>query len=140
MLEGTVRTYDVAAQDTIERRMREILDGVTRAGGGRYELDYQRTSPATINDPRLTRRMVPSLQRAVGPGNVIEVPPTMGAEDFAFFAREVPGFYFRLGTVDPVKGSGGHHTPTFMADDAAIPIGIRAMATLVLDYLAEGEP
>jgi amidohydrolase len=59
----------------------------------------------------------------------------MGGEDFSYFANEVPGFFFRLGQVQPGTTSGGHHTPTFMADDTAIPVGIRAMSALLLDYL-----
>ena len=136
-LEGTVRTYTAEARDTVERRMHEILGGITAASGGSYELDYDRGTPPTVNDPELSRRMAPSLAKAVGPDNVNEIDPTMGGEDFAYFANEVPGFYYRLGTKDPVKGSGGHHTPTFAADDASVPIGIRAMAHLVLDYLSD---
>ena len=58
-----------------------------------------------------------------------------GGEDFAYFANEVPGFYFRLGITDPDKGSGGLHTPTFRADDGSIEIGVRAMVSLVLGEL-----
>ena len=59
----------------------------------------------------------------------------MGGEDFAYFANEVPGFFFRLGMVAPGETSGGHHTPTFKADDASIPVGMRAMSNLLIDYL-----
>jgi metal-dependent amidase/aminoacylase/carboxypeptidase family protein len=62
---------------------------------------------------------------------VLDVEPTMAGEDFAYFANEVPGFYFRLGVVDPAHPSGGLHTPTFRADDA-VPVGIRAMTAVVL--------
>ncbi len=137
-LEGTVRTYDAGVRDTIERRMDEILAGLTRAAGASYTLDYERGSPATINDPALTARMAPTLERALGKGSVRVIPPTMGAEDFAHFAQVVPGFYFRLGTVKPGTRSGGHHTPDFMADDTSLPVGITAMTHLVLDFL-EGQ-
>ncbi len=137
-LEGTVRTYSEEVRDTIERRMREILAGITAAGGGTFELDYDRGTPATINDRALTARMVPTLQRIVGAGNVREIEPTMGGEDFAYFANEIPGFYFRLGQVAPGTTSGDHHTPTYRADDSMIPIGIRAMVGLVMDYLSSG--
>ena len=82
--------------------------------------------------------MVPSLQRVVGKENVGVAPPETGAEDFSFFSNIVPGFYFKLGVVPEGKVSGGHHTPTFYADDKAVPVGIRALSTLVLDYLASG--
>ena len=135
-LHGTVRTFDPRVQDEVERRMREILDGGTRAGGGSYEMDYQRTTPVTVNHGELSRRVRPTMERLMGEANVVEIPPTTGAEDFAYFANAVPGFFYRLGTVAPGTRSGDHHTPTFQADDASIPIGMRVMTTLLLDYLA----
>ncbi len=137
-LEGTVRTYDPEVRDAVERRMGEILDGITRAGGGTFDLEYRRSSPATINDPGLAARVLPSLAAVVGEGNVLEIDPTMGGEDFAVFANEIPGFYFRLGMVKPGTTSGGHHTPTFQADDGAVEVGMRAMSRLVFDYLTRG--
>ncbi|MGH8251525.1 MAG: M20 metallopeptidase family protein [Steroidobacteraceae bacterium] len=134
-LGGTIRTFDNAVLDTIEQRMRDIFDGVTRASHATFELAFDRTHPMTFNDPDLTAQLVPTLERLVGAGNIRRVPPTTGAEDFSFFANVVPGFYFALGSVPKGRTSGGHHTPTFYADDAAVPIGTRLMTTLVLDYL-----
>ena len=134
-LEGTVRTYDAAVRDAVEKRMGEILSGITAAGGGKHELIYDRGTPATINHLGLTDQMAPSLAKVVGKDHVKVIEPTMGGEDFAYFANEVPGFFFRLGMVKPGTTSGDHHTPTFRADDSSIPIGIKAMTTLVLDYL-----
>lgn len=138
-LEGTIRVFDQAVGDTIETRLREILDGVTRAGGGSFELEFNRAYPVTVNDVSLAERMRPTMERVVGRENVLELELTTGAEDFAYFAREVPGFFFRLGTVKPGTVSGGAHTPTFMADDTAIPVGMRVMSSLVLDYLRGAE-
>jgi len=139
-LHGTVRTFDPRVQDEVERRIREILDGITKAGGGSYEIDYQRTTPVTVNHRELSDRMRPTMERLMGRENVVDVAPTTGAEDFAFFANTVPGFFYRLGTVKPGTKSGDHHTPTFMADDASIPIGMRVMSTLLLDYLSANQP
>ncbi len=138
-LEGTVRTYNPEVRDAVEQRMGEILDGiVVRAGGGSFELDYDRGTPATINQPELSRRTIPSLIAALGDENVIEIEPTMGGEDFAIFANQVPGFYFRLGMVKPGTESGGHHTPTFQADDSSVPVGMRVMSRVIVDYLNRG--
>ncbi len=134
-LEGTVRTYDPVVRDKVEQRMEEILAGITKAGGGSYVLDYERGTPPTINDPELSVRVAPFLEQTVGATNVSVIEPTMGGEDFAYFANEVPGFYFRLGVVKPGTESGGHHTPNFMADDDSVPVGMRAMVNLVLGYL-----
>ena len=79
--------------------------------------------------------MLPTLERIVGADNVVTLDPVMGGEDFAYYANEIPGFFFRLGQVAPGTTSGGHHTPTFMADDSSIPIGMEAMAALLVDYL-----
>jgi amidohydrolase len=135
-LEGTVRTYDEEVRDAVERRMREILDGVTRAGGGTFELEYQRNAPATVNDPALTQAVQPLLERILGAGGVKIVEPTMGGEDFAYFANQVPGFYYRLGVVKPGTTSGGLHTPNFRADDSAVPVGVRVMSRLLVEYLS----
>lgn len=136
-LEGTVRTYDPRVQDTVERRMREIVDGVTRAGGGSFEIEYERITPVVVNDPELTAWAVRTLGDVIGAERVSLADPWMAGEDFAHFANEAPGFYFFLGTQKPGTTSGGHHTPTFRADDAALPVGVRAMARLVWRYLED---
>ena len=135
-LEGTVRTYKQEVRDLVERRMREILDGVSRANGGSFEMEYQRNAPATVNDPELTRRAQPLLERIVGADNVKIVEPSMAGEDFAYFANQAPGFFYRLGVVAPGTTSGGLHTPTFRADDSAVPAGVRIMSRLLVDYLS----
>ncbi|HSR42899.1 MAG TPA: M20 family metallopeptidase, partial [Longimicrobiales bacterium] len=137
-LEGTIRTYDEAVRENIKARIDEILDGVTAAAGADYELEIVPYAPPTVNDPELTERVRPALAEAVGPDNVVEVPAVMGAEDFAWYAREIPGFYFRLGTRPPGGESGGLHTPTFRADDGAVAVGMRAMTRVVLRYLGAG--
>jgi len=139
-LAGTIRTFDDGVLDTIETRMREIFEGTTKAAHATYELSFDRSHPMTVNDPKLTAKFAATLERLVGPGNIREVPPQTGAEDFSYFARLVPGFYFNLGVVPEGKKSGGHHTPTFYADDGAVPIAMRLMTALVLDYLGGEAP
>ncbi|MEE9142900.1 MAG: amidohydrolase [Gammaproteobacteria bacterium] len=134
-MRGTVRTYDPANQDIIEARMKAILDGVTQAAGGSHEFVYDRGNPVTYNNVALAEWGGEVLVSELGVDNVSQIPPVMGAEDFAFFAREVPGFYFRLGVEKSGTESGGLHTPTLRADDGSIEIGIRAMARLVIEYL-----
>jgi amidohydrolase len=134
-LEGTVRTFSVPARDMVQKRMREILEGVTHAGGGSFELAYTENAPVTVNDPKLYPRAVASLERTLGAANVLPSPLTMGGEDFGYFSREVPGFYYRLGIVKPGTTTSGLHTPTYRPDDSAIAVGIRSMSNLLVDYL-----
>jgi amidohydrolase len=134
-MEGTVRTYNPDTRDKVQQRMNEILAGITQAYGGSFELKYDRGTPATINDPSLAEQMIPTLKRVVGDDNVLMMDPVMGGEDFAYFANEVPGMYYRLGVVKPGTTSGWVHTPTFRADDACLEVGIRVMSSVLLDYL-----
>ena len=134
-LHGTVRSYGAGISQTVEKRMQEILAGVTSAAGATYTLEYNRYTPPTVNDTVLTKRMVPSLARVVGSSNARRIDPWMAGEDFAFYANVIPGFFFMLGVQKPGTQSGDHHSPTFTADDGALAIGVRAMTTVVLDYL-----
>ncbi len=136
-MQGTVRTYDTDVQDTIERRMEDILKGTTSAGGGTFTFQYRRGVPATINDPALTRAMIPTMKAVLGDENVVETPPFMGAEDFAYYANEVPGLFLWLGVVKEGTESGPLHSPTYRADDEAVPVGMRVMSNILMDYLVK---
>ena len=141
-LSGTIRSYSDDVRNTIEEKFRNILKGTTAAAGATFEImRYERNVPAVINQPALTRESIPALERAVGKEQVKRLPPTMGGEDFSHFANLIPGFYYRLGMVKPGTVSGGHHTPTFLADDSSVAVGIKAMSLLLLDYLdRHGKP
>jgi amidohydrolase len=137
VLTGTIRTFRAEMSQLAEARLRAILKGVTEAAGATGEVvRYVRGAPATINNIELTRESLPALERVVGKQHLTRVPPSMASEDFSFFANEVPGFFYRLGMVKPGTTSGDHHTPTFLADDSSIPVGIKAMSAVILDYLS----
>ena len=93
--------------------------------------------PATINDPALTNRMLPSLERAA-PGKVRESDLITAAEDFTFFQRQVPGMLFFLGITPPgqVGKAPANHSPLFFVDESALVTGVRALAHLAADYLS----
>ena len=135
LLEGTIRTFSAAAQDSIEQRMREIFDGITKSAGASFTIEFDRSHPVTVNDTLLAARFGPVLRRVLGSEHVTVRPPITGSEDFSYFAQQVPGFYIFVGAVPPGKVSGGHHTPTFYADDGTIPIAMRVMSALVLNAL-----
>jgi amidohydrolase len=120
--------------------MREIFEGHTKAAHATYELTFDTGHPMTVNDAELTARLVPTLQRVLGKDQVRQGEPITGAEDFSYFSQVVPGFYFRLGVVPDGRSSGGHHTPTFYAADESVPIAMRAMTSLVVDFLDAGAP
>ena len=115
--------------------MREIVESIARGAGGSAQVEFVDHLPPVISDPALVKRMLPALERVVGHGNVTLWPPPMAADDFAYFSQVVPGFFFFLGTQKPGTISGINHAPNFQADDSAIPIGMLAMAEVLLDYL-----
>lgn len=138
ILEGTVRTLDPVAHKRIPTLMEEIIKGITSAHGASYEFDYTNGAPVTVNDPELTALSVPFLESVSGIDSVHVNSPTMGAEDFAWFAQEVPGFYFDLGVRNEAEGKiYGVHTALFNPDEDALEIGVRTMSTLLIEYLSD---
>ena len=143
-LEGTVRTFDKDMRDDLFKRLHRTAEGVAAAQGARVELEAPMPgaqNPVTRNDTALTRRLRPSLEKAVGKDNVVDVPPNMVAEDFSYFADEVPGLYFFVGVVPPgqdLATAAPNHSPKFFMDEKALDIGTRAMLQAAVDFLHGG--
>jgi amidohydrolase len=140
-LVGTIRTFDDAMQSEIHKRIREIAEGVAAAEGAKATVTIVRGYPVTINDPELTARMLPTLQR-VAPGRVLESTKVTGAEDFTYYQRAVPGLFFFLGVTpeDQLATAATNHSPRFFADETALLTGVRALVHLTADYLAGAPP
>jgi len=85
--------------------------------------------------------MIPTLETVLGKTYAMEIPPIMGAEDFSYYALEVPGFFFFLGVLKEGTESGPAHSPTMRADDSSVAVGMRVMSNLVVDYMnLQSEP
>lgn len=138
-LSGTVRTFDPELRRSMPERIRRIVGGVTAAMRAEFELDYEDGYPAQYNDAALTGLLQSSAEAVLGPGRVHEiVHPTMGAEDFAYFCREIPGTSLRLGAGNPDKGCVNMlHHPKFDLDEDALPLGTAILAQFAWDFLAK---
>jgi amidohydrolase len=135
-LEGTVRTFNEEVRNQIEQLMRQTLSGVTAAYGATFDLDYKHLTTVVYNDPKLVEESLPSIRRAVGDTNVFEFPQRMGAEDFSYYEKIVPGFFMRLGSGNKAKGiTAESHTAAFDIDEECMVVGVKVMAGVVLDYL-----
>ncbi len=136
-MEGTVRTHSEQVRERVRTLMREILSGVAVSHGAAAELTWStKSNPPTVNDKAEVEAALPALRRSVGAANVIQTPPVMGAEDYTYFLKAIPGFMFWLGVGNPEKGMTAMlHTTDFDADEDALPIGVKTMSNLVLDYL-----
>ncbi len=138
-LVGTIRTFDAAMQDDVHARIRRIAESVAAAHGAKVKVTLEKGYPVTANDPALTKRMLPTLER-VAPGRVRELTKITGAEDFSFFANRVPAIFVFLGITPPeqMATADSNHSPRFYVDESALPTGSRALAHLAADYLFGG--
>ena len=136
---GTFRTFDAATRQ-------QVIDGITRiskdiaaASGATADVEIADDNyPVTVNDVKLTKEMLPSLERAAGPGNVVEIPYVTGAEDFSFLGEKVPSLFYFLGITpagqDAAKAP-TNHSPMFYIDESGLELGVRSMVGLTVDYL-----
>ncbi len=137
---GTIRTLDYDMKDHINRRMKEMVATIAKAYGGEATCEIMDATDITFNEPDLVKQMLPTLKRVAGNENVIAQKAITGAEDFSYFQREVPGFFFFLGGMTPGNTTPyPHHTPDFLIDDAGMQLGVKAMTEIALDYLNAGQ-
>jgi amidohydrolase len=141
-LEGTIRTFDTAVQKDIHARVKRTAEGIAQSAGAVAEVTITTSSPVTYNDPALTARIVPTLERVVGKQRVEITPPTTTAEDFALYQTKVPGVFYFVGATpagqDPMKAP-RNHSPKFFADEALLPTGVRSLVYVAMDYLKQGK-
>lgn len=141
---GTIRTFDPDMRKQIFADLRNVAEHTAAAHGATAVTDiYEKDgNPATVNDPALTARMLPSLQAVVGKDNVYEPPLQMGSEDFSLYAQQVPSMFFFVGStgagIDPATAP-SNHSPRFLLDEKALDVGLRALLQVSLDYLHGGK-
>ena len=135
---GTIRTLDVAMQDKIHEKIRLTATKIAESAGATAEVSIDKKTPVTYNDIALTEKMIGSLQKAAGAENVVRINAVTGAEDFAFYQKNVPGFFFFVGAMPPDQDPNkvpAHHTPDFMIDERGMLTGLRAMLNVTMDYM-----
>ncbi|CAI6084968.1 M20 metallopeptidase family protein [Cohnella sp. JJ-181] len=137
-LSGTVRTLNPALQELMPARIERIVRGVTESFGASYAFDYNFSYPMVINDEQMTEHISRTADVTLGSGSWFAERPTMGGEDFAFVAREVPSALFWLGVGDGTeRTSYPLHHPKFDLDENALPVGAAMLASAALNYLEQ---
>jgi amidohydrolase len=134
-LEGTIRTFDAEIRIDIHKRIRRTATNIAEAAGATADVVIDQGYGVTRNDPNLFRQMSPTLERVAG-DRFIEASQTTTAEDFSYFANEVPGLFLFLGVApdDPTLIY-PNHSPRFYADERALPVGVEALTSMALDYM-----
>lgn len=136
-LEGTIRNFDMELRQTIFEKLRTTAEHTAAASGARVEVLIDEGYPVTINDPQLTARMLPTMERVVGRDKIYEADLVTGAEDFSFYALEVPGLFVFLGITPPDQDPAtapSNHSPHFYVDEDALRIGTELFINWALDY------
>ncbi|MGB0551590.1 MAG: M20 aminoacylase family protein [Alphaproteobacteria bacterium] len=136
-IKGTCRALGRAVQDTVEARMRQVIEGVASAHGLTAEIIYDRRYPVLVNTPEETVKAAAAAAIVVGAENVnTDHPPTMGSEDFAWMLQERPGCYIRVGNGEGEDGGCVVHNPNYDFNDEAALYGASYWAALVEQELS----
>ena len=133
VLKGSVRTMDPAVSKAIEAAVRRMLEGMKVGMRVGYELDWKRVAPALRQHPATLASVLQSTRSVLGEGNVVPMPqPSMGSEDFAWFAEKVPAAHLRIGSkIDGLETA--IHKANYDCNELAIPLGVRVVARAALD-------
>ena len=137
-LRGTIRTLEPSMQPDLHQRIRTTATKIAESAGASAEVEISIGYPVTYNDPQLTARMLPTLERVAGADRLLRGLPRTGAEDFSFLSQKAPGLYFWLGGRSPEvaeQDAAPNHSPLFRVDEKALALGVRAMANLTVDFL-----
>jgi amidohydrolase len=136
VIKGTARTRDPEAEKRVEEALRRVVAGVAGSLRLEYEIDWVRQTPVMRNDPRVVARMAEAAREVVGADKVVTLSePTMGSEDFAWFAERVPAAHLRIGSrIEGVDTA--IHRADYQCNEQAIEIGVRAVTRAVLNLLA----
>jgi len=142
VLEGTIRTFDRAMRAEILAAVERTATSIAAAGGATATLELTEYAPVVYNDPGLEAAMAPTLRRVGGDRVDPATRVTTTAEDFSFFQEKVPGLFFFLGVTpeDQLETAAANHSPRFFVDESALPVGVRALVSLAVDYLSQGRP
>jgi metal-dependent amidase/aminoacylase/carboxypeptidase family protein len=136
---GTIRTFDPTVREQIIERMTRTTEHVATANGATATFEIMPGStPVLVNTPELTARSLPALEKAVGKGNVVEIPYVTAAEDYAYFALEIPSVYVFIGSTPAGQDAAtapSNHSPLYFVDESALDVGLRALLGMAVNYL-----
>jgi amidohydrolase len=136
VLTGTIRAFDDALFDRLERRLEDLVTGVAAALRATATIEFEMRYPPSVCDPAMTERLAASAGTLLGRDSVLPSVPRMGAEDFAFVLQKVPGAMLWLGVKNPDWPEPKPvHTATFDIDESALPVGSSVLAQVALDFL-----
>jgi amidohydrolase len=139
---GTFRTFTPEVRQFVTERVQRIATDTAAAAGATADVEFGKDpNPPLVNDASLTTRAVAALERTLGREHVTTVPFMTASEDFAWYGREIPTFFFFVGSTSPgqdPRSAPSNHTPLFFLDERALPTGLRALLGVAVDFLQGG--
>lgn len=129
---GTVRTFDNSLRKKLHEDIVKCASSSAENLGCSVEVNYNIQYPPVISDDLLTAKFIDETRKVLGNENVLPLEKTFAAEDFSFFAEQVPSVHFRLGIADNGIGINPLHSPNFTASDDAIFYGIYIITNFIL--------
>lgn len=136
-MSGTVRAAEDGVRAEILRDIEQIATNMAKAFGAEAEVSTREAYPAVYNDEGACDFIMGVAQDVLGRESVIEIGPTMGGEDFAFYLQKVPGALFRLGMDAPGRPQHMLHQAKYDFNDDALVTGMKMMAGLAVRWLKE---
>ena len=127
---GTVRCSDMETREAMPERFRRIVDGIAAAWNCTADLKYEKVYPVTVNDPDVTDWILDVAKAEGLEDRLVEREFAMGSEDFSYYGEKIPAAYFNLG----MGTDAPHHSAEFRVDDAVVPLGVKLLSALALDY------
>jgi amidohydrolase len=135
-VEGTFRTFDEEWRKQAHNNILEISEKLVSSFGAKVDVEIRKGYPSLINDEEKTKQCFEEAKDFLGAQHVHELDMRMTAEDFAYFSREIPAVFYRIGTANHAKGiSSPLHSPTFNVDDDAMETSIGLMSYLTISEL-----
>jgi hippurate hydrolase len=130
-LMGTFRAMDEEWRFRAHELIRKQATELVHSMGAEIDLHIDVGYPMVYNNEALDKVARAEAREFIGRDKVLETEIRMGAEDFGYYTRQIPGCFYRLGVMNEEKGiTSGVHTPTFNIDESAIEIGAGMMAWL----------
>jgi amidohydrolase len=134
-LSGTIRTLNDGLRKKSLKLIDRTIKNITAAAGAKYKFEISPGYPELVNNEKITSFARKTAIEFTGNKNVFEAERFMGAEDFAFYLKKIPGTFYRIG----VGNTSDIHTPEMNLDEAALPEGAAFMAYLALKYLESSQ-
>ncbi len=130
-IRGTVRTFDQTVRDTIEARMKTMVDAICQASGASAQVNYMRGYPSVVNTEDEYQILREVVEQYAGDGAWFDVEERMGGEDFAYYLQKRPGVFWNLGA-QLGEHPYPHHHSLFTFDESVMPLGVWIMAQTII--------